>query len=268
MPIVTLSRGSYTRGREVAEKLAERMNYELISREVLVEASEQFNIPEIKLERALHDPPSTLQRFFYGKQRYLAYIRNAILKHMVKDNTIYHGLAGHAFLPKVDHLLRVRIRADLEDRVREEAKRENISENEARYILSKDDEERRKWSVFVTGYDPCDTSQYDIIFNASVIPIDNIVDLIEQLLQKSYLQATSESQKVIEELAKASEIKAALVESYPEADVKFSDGTAIVSVEGNIHQEEALAKKVQNEIKDVLGVEEIRVNVIPKKELA
>ena len=76
MAIVTLSRGSYTRGREVAEKLAEKMNYELISREVLLEASDQFNIPEIKLERALHDPPSTLQRFFYGKQRYLAYIRH------------------------------------------------------------------------------------------------------------------------------------------------------------------------------------------------
>ena len=183
---------------------------------------------------------------------------------MVKDNTIYHGLAGHAFLPKIDHLLRVRIRADMEYRVKEEAERENISEEEARYILSKDDEERRKWSVFVTGHDPCDPSQYDIIFNASAIPVDDIVDLIDQLLQKPYLQATNESQKAIEELAKAAEIKSSIVEEFPEAEVKFCDGNAIISVEGNIHQEEALTKRVQNKIKGVQGVDEIRVNAIPQ----
>ena len=49
MAIITISRGSYSKGREVAEKLAERLNYECISREILIEASEHFNTPEIKL---------------------------------------------------------------------------------------------------------------------------------------------------------------------------------------------------------------------------
>ena len=125
MSIITISRGSYSRGKEVAEKVAAALGYECISREILLEASEQFNIPEIKLVRAIHDAPSILERFTYGKEKYVAYIKAALLKHVQKDNVVYHGLAGHYFLQEIPHVLKVRIIADLEDRIAEEMKREN-----------------------------------------------------------------------------------------------------------------------------------------------
>ncbi|MGM0539475.1 MAG: cytidylate kinase family protein, partial [Thermodesulfobacteriota bacterium] len=43
MPIVTISRGSYTKGREVAEKLGQKMGYNVISREVLLSTSKEYN---------------------------------------------------------------------------------------------------------------------------------------------------------------------------------------------------------------------------------
>ena len=55
MSIITISRGSYSRGKEVAEKLARTLGYECLSRDILLEASERYNIPEIKLIRAIHD---------------------------------------------------------------------------------------------------------------------------------------------------------------------------------------------------------------------
>ena len=99
MSIVIISRGAYSQGKEVAEKLAARLGYVCISREIILEASKHFNIPEIKLARAIHDAPSILDRFTYGKERYIAYIREALLHHFQKDNVVYHGLAGH-FLSK------------------------------------------------------------------------------------------------------------------------------------------------------------------------
>ncbi|MBS3779973.1 MAG: cytidylate kinase family protein [Desulfovermiculus sp.] len=51
MAIITISRGSYSRGRQVAEKLGQRLGYKVISREVLISTSAQFNIPEIKLKK-------------------------------------------------------------------------------------------------------------------------------------------------------------------------------------------------------------------------
>ena len=56
----------------------------------------------------------------------------SLLQHVLKDNVVYHGLAGHYFLQDIPHVLKVRIIADIEDRVEEEEmKRENISAAEA-----------------------------------------------------------------------------------------------------------------------------------------
>jgi len=88
MSIITISRGSYSRGKEVAEKIAQRLGYECVSRDVLIEASDEFNIPEIKLVRAIHDSPSVLDRFTHGKEKYVSYIRAAVLKRDMKDNVV------------------------------------------------------------------------------------------------------------------------------------------------------------------------------------
>ena len=97
MPIVTISRGSYSRGREVAEKLAKKLQYDCVSREILLEASEEFNIPEISLVRAIHDSPSVLERIRHGRERYISFDQYALLKYVQKDNVVYHGLAGQFF---------------------------------------------------------------------------------------------------------------------------------------------------------------------------
>jgi hypothetical protein len=54
MPIIAISRGSYSRGSEVANRIAELLGYKCISREILIQASNTFNIPEIKL---VHEYP-------------------------------------------------------------------------------------------------------------------------------------------------------------------------------------------------------------------
>ena len=141
MAIITVSRGSHSRGAEIAEKVARNLGYECVSREVLLETSQHFNIPEVKLVRALHDAPSVLDRFTNGKQRYVAFIENAFLEHVQKDNVVYHGLAGHFFLKNVAHTVKVRILADLEDRSALVMERDGVSREEAQRIIKKDDTE-------------------------------------------------------------------------------------------------------------------------------
>ncbi len=101
MAIITISRGSYSKGKEVAEKVAARLGFDCISREVLLEASKRFNIPEMLLKRAIHDAPSILDRLQHSKQAYIAYIRSALTQQVKRDNVVYHGLAGHILLKGV-----------------------------------------------------------------------------------------------------------------------------------------------------------------------
>ncbi len=270
MPIVTITRGSFTKGREVARKLGKKMGYKVISREILLKTSQEFNVPEIKLKNALYNAPSILDKYTHGKEKFLAFIRASILEQMVQDNTIYHGLAGYALLKGMGHELQVRIQANLEDRIQryiEYYKQDHaveLSQDEARCRLKKDDEERRKWSMYLREHDPHDSNNYDLVYNASKLEVDDIVKELARILQLPYLQATPESQKQVEEEMKAALVKAAIVEEFPTAKVSCEDSVACVTVEADLRQEEHIVNLIKQDTAQVQGVQEVRVHVFPR----
>jgi len=207
MAIITVSRGSYFRGREVAEKLAAKLGYECISREILLEASQEFNIPEIKLVRAIEDAPTILERFISDKEKYLAYIRAALLRHVQKDNVVYHGLFGNFFLQDIPHVLKVRIVGDIEARVADEVEREGIPVDKAREIILRDDNERRKWALHLYGADTWDATFYDMVIHLKSFTVENAVSLIMNALQFPAFQTTPESQQAVDNLVEATRLE-------------------------------------------------------------
>ncbi|HMK65083.1 MAG TPA: cytidylate kinase-like family protein [Thermodesulfobacteriota bacterium] len=220
MSVITISRGSYNRGKEVAEKLAQKLGYECISRDILLEASSEYNIPEIKLIRAIHDAPSILQRLTHQKEKYIAFIRAALLKHIQKDNVVYHGLFGHFFLQDIPHVLKVRIVGALEDRVEDEVRREGISAEKAREIITRDDEERRKWALHLYGADSWDATLYDLVIHLKAFSIDDAVELISRARELPGFQTTLESQAAIDSLVEASRLETASVWWQGESEKK------------------------------------------------
>ncbi|MGE0085076.1 MAG: cytidylate kinase family protein [Desulfococcaceae bacterium] len=252
MSIVTISRGSYSRGKEVAEKLALKLGYKCISRDILLEASEEFNIPEIKLVRALHDAPTVLERFTYGKERFVSYIRSALLQNVLKDNIVYHGLAGHYFLRDIPHVFKVRIIADMKDRVAEEMKRENISAEQALYILQKDDEERRKWGIQVIGTDTWDARPYDMVLHIKNLRVDDVVEILFETVQKPVFQTTAESLKIIRNMALAAKVQTKLTKIAPIVSVTADDGVVSISSMNNSYLLEDA---------DIAEIEKIALNV-------
>jgi cytidylate kinase len=263
MSIITISRGSYSRGKEIAERVAQELGYEFIGREVLLEASEQFNVPEIKLVRAIHDAPSILNNITYGKERYVAYIQSAVLKHLQRDNIVYHGLAGHFFLKGVSHVLKVRIIADMEERIREEMRREGISEKDAMRILKSDDEERRKWSQHLYGIDTRVSDLYDLVLHIRKIRVNDAVDIICHTVGLEHLKTTPESQRAMDDLVLAAEVKAALVDTVPDIETSCQNGIVHVSTKAAESKETTLTKKMQDIAKSVDGVKEIKVHALP-----
>jgi cytidylate kinase len=259
MAIITISRGSYSRGREVAEKLAERLNYDCISRDILIEASEHFNTPEIKLIRAIHDAPSILDRFSHGKERYIAYVREALLEHAEKDNLVYHGLAGHFFLQGIPHVLKIRITADLEERVKNEAARKNISLDNARGVLVEDDEERRKWALALYGIDPWDSRIYDLTIHIGCLTIDDAVKLILEAVKLPCFHKTKESQALLKDKLLSARVKAIV----PTENVRVVSGKVSVTIHAPIFYEETVVKEVKAKICGIEGVNEVEVNLVP-----
>lgn len=260
MPIVTISRGSYSRGKEVAEKLAQKVQYDCVSREILLEASEEFNIPEISLVRAIHDSPSILDRFRHGKERYISYYQYALLKHVQKDNVIYHGLAGQYFLRSVPHVLKVRILANMEDRVKEVMRRDQVSRQDAELRLRTDDEERRRWGLKLYGVDTWDSRLYDMVLLIDKLTVDDAVDLIAETIKKPVFQITPETQKVLDNQVLCAKIHAMLVNFSLMIEVQVRDGVVTLANIGEVlRSDEGLRTKIEGLIMGIEGVKAIEV---------
>ena len=267
MAVISISRGSYSHGTEIAERVCKKLGYDCIGRDTLIAASEQFNIPEIKLIRAIHDAPSILERFGYEKEKYIAYIQVALLRHVMKDNVVYHGLAGHFFLEGISHVLKVRIISDMEDRIALEMERKKISRAEAQRILKNDDEQRRKWSKHLYGIDTTAPSLYDLVLHIKNLTADDAVDIICYTARLPHFQTTAQSQKAMEDRLLASEVKAVLIDIKPDIDVSATDGVVLVKTKAHISQEEHLVHNIREVGGKIPGVKSIGVNVHPKQDL-
>ncbi|MDA8139198.1 MAG: cytidylate kinase-like family protein [Desulfobacteraceae bacterium] len=241
----------------MAEKLCARLGYECVSREIILKASAHFNTPEIKLARAIHDAPSILDRFTFGKERYTAYVQEALLNHLRKDNVVYHGLAGHFFVQGISHAIKVRIIADFEDRVAEEMQREGISSEQASKALSRDDEERRRWSAHLYGIDTRDASLYDLVIHIKPLTTDDAVELIYQAARRPCFQVTAQSMEAVKTLFLAAQVRAALVQEIPNARVTVEKGEIVVSTSGYW----AEGKKLTARIDQVIDTEKEGVKV-------
>ena len=265
MAIITISRGSYTHGKIVANKIAEALGYRCIGRELLIEASKEFNIPEIKLTQAISNAPSILDRFTYGKEKYISYIQAAFLKQIKKDNVVYHGFAGHFFVKDIPCVLKVRINADIKLRVKLVMEREGISEPEAIRYINRLDEERREWSKSLYGIDTNDSSLYELVFKIGEISVEDVVEYICGLIKKGYFTLDEECKKRIEDMSLSAEVKVALIEISPDLDVYVQNGVAYIKGKGvSLAYGDKLLSDIEAKVKQIPGIKDIHISISSK----
>ena len=62
-------------GKAVAEKVAAKLRYYVLSRDLMLKASDKFHVSQQTLLQALHDAPGLKDRYKNTKQIYIAYVR-------------------------------------------------------------------------------------------------------------------------------------------------------------------------------------------------
>jgi hypothetical protein len=204
-----------------------------------------------------------LDRFTYGKERFIAFFRSTLLNRLKRDNVVFHGLASHFFLQRFPHVLKVRISANIEDRVREEMIRENITADEARRILVTDDAERRKWGLQIFGQDPWNSQLYDMILHIGNMSVDEAVSIILHALEQPCFKSTPESLRMLEDEALAARVEASLVKVFPKVMVDCDAGEVFVNVRGSRADEKNITERIKRLAEKIDGVRDIQVNIVP-----
>ncbi len=262
MHIITISNDRYTKGTEIAENVAKRMGYECVSREIILSAAKEFGVPEMKLMKTIKDAPTILNMFSRDRSRYMAYIRSVVANYMLVHDIVYHGLVGHPIILGVSHVLKVRIIANLEDRVRLEMERENVSEEKARRIIANLDEQQKKWGQAVYGIDITDPVYYDLIINVGHIRSDDAEDAVETIAEaagrKKY-QPNTYSIHCMQNIALSCRVQAVLIDRDPAVEVISDKGNVYVYSKKFKPKKQDKALALKEEIMKIDGVAHVEI---------
>ncbi len=261
MSVITISRGSFSGGKLLAECLARRLGYRCIDRDVIVERAAASGISQEDLRDALEKPPGFLDRFSHKKYIYLALIQAALAEEVRTGKAIYHGLAGHLLLRAGPQILRTRIIAPLEFRIGMAQARLKLDRDQAITYIERMDQQRRKWTQFLYGVDWGDPSLYDIVLNLETIDMEEACHVIATTAHERCFAFTPECQGAMDDLALSSRVRAnlALNGSTSNLEVEVAAHGGVVSVKGRLISVDQL-EEVERVARAVPGVTELNLN--------
>jgi cytidylate kinase len=258
MSIITISRGTMSGGKRLAEMLAERLGYRCVSREIIIKAADDYGAPESKLFDAIQKSPSIFQKLTFERDCYLAFIQASLCEYAKDNNLVYHGHGGHFLLEGISHVLRVRLVADMQYRIKATMEQFKYSEKEAIKYIEKVDKSRVKWTNFLYGKDWRSPELYDIVFNLEHADLDFVAEMVTHAVAQPQFQITPESAKAMKDLLTASRLRASLAR-LPNIRLDrlavLADDKAVI-IEGRVKSAE-LPDAITEAAKAVPGVEKV-----------
>jgi cytidylate kinase len=239
MAIVTISRGSASGGFLLAEGLAKRLGYGVITREEIIRGAAKFEGVEAKLEKALLGPPVFSEDFKQDVKRYLIFYQEALCDRAQNDNLVYLGHAGHLLLRGITHVLRIRLIAPPSYRIRTLIEREAMTEEQAVAQIEQVDAQRRAWTLLLYGVDWLSPTLYDLTINLEAMSIESAVEIAASAVNCREFAATEQSRKGVKDLLLESRVKAALasdlITASVEIDVYADSLSGMVFLKGEVH---------------------------------
>jgi cytidylate kinase len=243
MPIITIYRGAFTAGEEIAKGVAQALGYRCVSREVLIEASRSCGISEAKLNEVLEKDPHWWERWLENMRPYRIALQAAMCEVARGGNIVYHGHIGHELLPGIRHVLKVLLTAPLEFRIKQVQSQRGLDEARARRYIDHVDEARTRRLVALFGTDWRDITRYDLALNLAQMGIEGVTRVIVEAARLERYQPTAASEQDFKNLAIASQVQAALVMSPTFRNL----GITVKVAKGEVHVSGVFAYAVPEE---------------------
>jgi cytidylate kinase len=258
MPIITISRGSFSSGQSLAERVAERLGCRCLSREVLVDAAATYGVPEPALTQFLDTGPGLWERLTQSRRLYLIFLQAVMCERARQGHLVYHGQAGHLLLPGISHVLKVRLIAPLTHRIQAVVAREGLGREAALTHIQRVDEKRLRRMQYLFQVDWRDPVLYDVVLNLEHMSLETAADVVLYMTQHPEYQPTPASTKMLQDLTLSCRVQAA-VAAHPttrgiEVEAQADDG--VVWVRGSVDEAELLAEILEL-VRTVPGVKEV-----------
>jgi cytidylate kinase len=247
MAIVTVSHEMGSGGPEIGVALAERLGYRHVDQDMIPLAARQYGVGEAKLTQVDETKPSFVERFDVETRRYITILQSALLDVAEQDNAIIMGRGGQVLLRNIPHVLRVRVTAPFELRVKRVIKKmagqmgETVDVRTTAEMIRRNDHEKSGRMRYLFDVDWCDSALYDLVINTEKLTNEAGVELIVGLLKRPELAPTELSRQMVHDRALASRVRTALA-AHPETRkyrINVEADRGVVQIEGTAALERA-----------------------------
>jgi cytidylate kinase len=266
MSIITISRGTASGGQALAERVAAKLAWPCLSNEVIVEAAKRYNVPEPELVKAFEKAPTFWEKLTASRRMYLTFVQALMCEHAEQGNLVYHGHAGHELLPGISHVLKVRLVAPRDYRIRAVMERNpRLDRKGATRYITQVDEERTSRMRYLFDVDWRDPYQYDLVLSLDKLTVDTACELVIQAVQWAQFQPTEASRRALQNMALSSRIRATL-DAHPQFspyDIGVDVKDDAVTLSGTLPSDDAI-QQVMNIAEQASGVKQV-VNQLVRK---
>jgi cytidylate kinase len=265
MPIVTLSHEIGAGGPQIGQSLAQRLGFHYVDQELISQAVLRYGLLEEKLSSLDESKPSLFERFDTETRRYLTVLQTALYEFAENDRVVLMGRAGQWLLRGIPHVLRVRVMAPFDFRVKHLGKRLSVQMGEhtnprmVHDMVRRDDTEKAGRMRYLHEVDVRDPALYDLVINTERLSIDAAVELIAGVLQRPDMATTPASQQIVADRALASRVQVALA-THPETRryrITVEAKAGVVTLEGTAAMDEAVELA-----RGVVGVDDVKTQQV------
>lgn len=261
MSIITISRGAFSGGQSLAERVGSILDYRCVSREVVIEASQRYGIPEAKFTEVLETAPHWWERWVESLRLYRITLQAAMCEVAQEGNLVYHGHGGQELFPGIRHVFKVRLTAPIEYRIAQVRAREGLDEAVARHYIHEVDKARTRRLQALFGSDWQDPTRYDLVLNISRMTLETAAHLIVEAIQREEYQPTPESQQAFRDLTITARVQAVLIVSPRTRNL----GINIRAEKGEVHlwgvlSDPRLEEQIVRMVEGVPGVTKVAVD--------
>jgi cytidylate kinase len=269
MAIVVISHQMGAGGPEIGMALAQRLGYRYVDQELLLDAARRYGLAEEKLSHLDESKPTLFERFDTETRHHITVLQTTLLEFAELDNAVLMRGGGQWLLRGVPHVVRVRVIAPFEQRVRQWIKRvaamtgETPNQRAAADFVRRDDAEKSGRMRYLYEVDIADPMLYEMLVNTEKLRYDAVVEMLESVVRRPEMATTEEGRRLVAARALASRVQVALA-THPETrryriTVEAEDG--IVTLEGTAALDRAV--EVARSVPGVRGVRTQQVEIPP-----
>jgi cytidylate kinase len=265
MSIVTISHEIGAGGPEIGQQLAERLGYRYVDHELISDAAQRYGLLEEKLSHLDESKPSLFERFDAETRRYITVIQTALYDFAEHDRGVLMGRGGQWLLRGIPHVLRVRVIAPFDVRVRRLSKKlagpmgEQTNPRTVTELVRRDDTEKAGRMRYLYEVGITDPSLYDLMINTEKLSVSAAVGLIAGVVGQAELTTTPASAQLVADRSLASRVQVALA-THPETRkyrITVEARAGVVTLEGTAAMDDAM-----DVARGVSGVQDVKARQV------